>query len=351
MTKQFDELLESLLSEMVPADIGDFGSATQRILDRVPPGEPKGHYAPLQKLSVEDRKKVVEEILKEVFDERDNSYTATVHTPEKLHAAIKAAIQNVSSRTALKASAEWASKFLSDRIMSSLKDVIKYTTMGGEEIKVKPTQKEFKDALDQAIKQAPAGPSVWDNKEAKEKKAAAAQAPAEEAPEAEEPETKEEEPEEEAGERELTDEESIALNVLKDVYSDTRKPVPSKVLMQALDQALRQDEPVSKEKVRVLYGGLMRAGLIQNTDNAEGDYIEVVHSGTGYEIKTKSKEEVERSGETLEGGEEENFDSVVQDRARKLQMSAKGPHGVRDFLRNQITTDYEGPRGSRDLEI
>ena len=176
MTKQFDELLESLLSEMMPADIGDFGSAAQKILGRVPPGEPKGHYAPLQKLSDEDRRKVVEEILREVFNEKDGSYTATVDTPEQLNAAIKSAIQKVSSRTSLKASGNWAAQFLADRLMSSLKDTVKFTTMGGEEINVKPTQKEFKDALDKAIKQAPSGPSVWDNKEAKEKKAAAAAA-------------------------------------------------------------------------------------------------------------------------------------------------------------------------------
>lgn len=352
MTKQFDELLESLLSEMMPADIGDFGSATQKILGRVPPGEPKGHYAPLQKLSDEDRRKVVEEILREVFNEKDGSYTATVDTPEQLNAAIKSAIQKVSSRTSLKASGNWAAQFLADRLMSSLKDTVKFTTMGGEEINVKPTQKEFKDALDKAIKQAPSGPSVWDNKEAKEKKAAAAaEEPEESAESAEEAPDTEEEPEaeeqaEETGE--ITDEEEIALDVLKDIYSKTKKPVALKDLMQ--DKRMPLQIRDSKEKAREVYGKLMRVGWLQDTDNADGDYIEVGHSGTGYEIRTKSKEDMEVGGETLEGGEEgEDFDSVVQDRAKKLQMAAD-PYGKREFVKKTIARDYEGG-STRDYEF
>lgn len=346
MTKQFDKLLESLLSEMMPADIGDFGSATQKILGRVPPGEPKGHYAPLQKLSDEDRRKVVEEILREVFNEKDGSYTATVDTPEQLNAAIKSAIQKVSSRTSLKASGNWAAQFLADRLMSSLKDTVKFTTMGGEEINVKPTQKEFKDALDKAIKQAPSGPSVWDNKEAKEKKAAAAAAEEPEEPAEEASETEEEPEAEEAGE--ITDEEEIALDVLKDIYNKTKKPVALKDLMQ--DKRMPLQIRDSKEKARTVYGKLMRVGWLQDTDNADGDYIEVGHSGTGYEIRTKSKEDMEVGGETLEGGEEgEDFDSVVQDRAKKLQMAAD-PYGKREFVKKSIARDYEGG-STRDYEF
>ena len=354
MTKQFDELFESLLSEWAPADIGDFGTATQKILGRVPPGEPRGHYAPLQKLSDEYRRKVVERILRDVFTEKDGSYTATVDTPEQLNAAIKSAIQKVSSdpnveaSERLKASGNWAAQFLADRLMSSLKDTVKFTTMGGEEINVKPTQKEFKDALDKAIKQAPSGPSVWDNKEAKEKKAAAAAAEEPEESAEEAPET-EEEPEaetEEAGE--ITDEEEIALDVLKDIYSKTKKPVALKDLMQDSRMPLQIRD--SKEKARAIYGKLMRVGWLQDTDNADGDYIEVGHSGTGYEIRTKSKEDMEVGGEALEGGEEgADFDSVVQDRAKKLQMAAD-PYGKREFVKRTIARDYEGG-STRDYDL
>ena len=45
MTKEFDTLLEQMLSEMTPADIegmGGFGGAVERIKKGVPEGEPKG---------------------------------------------------------------------------------------------------------------------------------------------------------------------------------------------------------------------------------------------------------------------------------------------------------------------
>lgn len=359
MTKQFDELFESLLSEWAPADIGDFGTATQKILGRVPPGEPRGHYAPLQKLSDEYRRKVVERILRDVFTEKDGSYTATVDTPEQLNAAIKSAIQKVSSdpnveaSERLKASGNWAAQFLADRLMSSLKDTVKFTTMGGEEINVKPTQKEFKDALDKAIKQAPSGPSVWDNKEAKEKKAAAAAAeePEEESSETEEPEETEEEEsnEEDNAGVQISDEEEKALEVLKRIFSKMKKGVSLRqVLMKdpELPIRLRDDYQAAKE----VYTKLIHAGFLENTDDPEGDYIKVGHDAQGYTIETKSKEEIERGGEALEGGEEgEDFDSVIQDRAKKLQMAAD-PYGKREFVKRTIARDYEGG-STRDYDF
>jgi hypothetical protein len=157
MTKNFDVLLEQMLSEMVPADISGFeggmGGAVKHIKGGVPEGEAKGHWAPLQKLTPEDRHKVLEEIFKEVFSENENTYSPTVDNAEELHAAIKTAIQNVSNQTSLKAKGEWAAKFLADRIMTLLKGNVKYTTAGGEELEKEMTQKEFKQALNNALKE------------------------------------------------------------------------------------------------------------------------------------------------------------------------------------------------------
>lgn len=161
MTKQFDALLEQMLSEMMPADIGEIGGfsgAAKHIKSGMPEGEPKGHWAPLQKLSDEDRNKVLEEIFKEVFSEKENTYAPTVDSPEDLHGAIQSAIQAVSARTGLKASGKWAAKFLSDRLMTLLKNKVKYTTSGGEELQKDMTQKEFKQALNKALEEAPATP-------------------------------------------------------------------------------------------------------------------------------------------------------------------------------------------------
>lgn len=159
MTQQFDSLWEQMLQEMMPADIsgfdGGFGGAVKHVKKGVPGGEAKGHWSPLQKLSDEDREKVLQEIFKEVFSEKENTFAPTVDNPEDLHNAIKSAIQTVSGRTGLKAAGNWAAKFLADRIMTLLKNNVKYTTSGGEEVQKDVTQKEFKQALNKALEDAP----------------------------------------------------------------------------------------------------------------------------------------------------------------------------------------------------
>jgi flagellar hook-basal body complex protein FliE len=85
----------------------------------------------------------------------------TVDNPKELHGAMQAAIQNVSGKTDLKASGKWAAKFLADRIMTLLKNNVKYTSAGGEEVIQKEmTQKEFKQALNKALEQAPETPEA-----------------------------------------------------------------------------------------------------------------------------------------------------------------------------------------------
>lgn len=159
MTKNFDSLLESLLTELVPADISGFeggmGGAAQHIGKNIPQGEPKGHWSPLQKLSPEDRDKVIQEIIREVFTDNENTYAPTVDSADELHSSIASAIQKVSGRTGLKAAGNWAAKFLADRLMTLLKSTVKYTTAGGEELQKDMTQKEFKQALNNALKEAP----------------------------------------------------------------------------------------------------------------------------------------------------------------------------------------------------
>lgn len=172
MTKEFDTLLEQMLSEMTPADIegmGGFGGAVERIKKGVPEGEPKGHWAPLQKLSPEDRDSVLKQIFKEVFSEKGNTYAPTVDNPEELHGAIQSAIRNVSGSTELKAAAKTASKFLADRMMTLLKNNVKYTTSSGvESLQKEMTQKEFKQALKQALEEAPAEETATEEPTAQE---------------------------------------------------------------------------------------------------------------------------------------------------------------------------------------
>ena len=172
MTKNFDTLLEQMLSEMMPADIGEigFGGAAERVKAGVPEGEPKGHWAPLQKLSQEDRAKVIDEILKEVFSEKENTYAPTVDDQEQLKDAIKTAIQTVSGKTALKAGGNWAAKFLSDRLFTLLKDKVKYTTVAGEDLEKDMTQKEFKQALKKALEEPTPEETATEEQPSEEKK-------------------------------------------------------------------------------------------------------------------------------------------------------------------------------------
>ena len=174
MTKRFDNLLEQMLAEMMPADISGFeggmGGAVDQFKATIPAGEPKGHLAPLQKLSNEDRDIILREIFKEVFSERENTYSPMTDNSKELHGALQTAIKNVSSRTALKATGEWASKFLADRMMTFLKNKVQYTTAGGEEaVQKEMTQKEFKQALNKALEEAPAKAPEETETEAEEK--------------------------------------------------------------------------------------------------------------------------------------------------------------------------------------
>ena len=153
MTKRFNALFEQLLSE-APSDIGDIGlsGAVKHVKGGVPEGEAKGHWAPLQKLSSEDRETVLNAIFKEVFSEKENTYAPTSDSPEELRDAMQSAIQKVSGSTALKASGKWSAKFLADRLMTLLKGKVKYTTSAeGGELQKDVTQKEMKHALDSAL--------------------------------------------------------------------------------------------------------------------------------------------------------------------------------------------------------
>ena len=166
MTKNFDTLLESMLSEMMPASMyDDMGTATSKISKKIEelPGQSQ-HWGPLQKLSPEIRQQIVKAIIQNVFPDNDeNTYSIAIDTPQQLKAAIADAVKEVAlENPEFKASSKWAAKFLADRL--SNKDLlgnVKYTTMSGEEtIKKDVTQKEVKQALNKALEEAPAQPTA-----------------------------------------------------------------------------------------------------------------------------------------------------------------------------------------------
>jgi hypothetical protein len=161
MTKNFDTLLEQMLSEMMPASMyDDMGTATSNISKKIEelPGKSQ-HWGPLQKLTPEVREQIVKAIIQNVFPDNDeNTYSIAIDNSQQLKSAIIDAVKEVAAvNPEFKANSKWAAKFLADRL--SNKDLlgnVKYTTMSGEEtIKKNVTQKEVKQALNKALEEAP----------------------------------------------------------------------------------------------------------------------------------------------------------------------------------------------------
>ena len=166
MTKTFDALLESMLSEMMPASMmddfgpGEMASAVgKKILDL--PGKSQ-HWGPLQKVSAGDRHRIIRAIINNVFTEIDNTYTPMADDKDQLKELIKSAITKVTKdNPEFKAGGKWAVQFLADRLANEeLLGKVKYTTEGGKEIKKDVTQKELKAALNAALADTK-GQSVW----------------------------------------------------------------------------------------------------------------------------------------------------------------------------------------------
>jgi hypothetical protein len=110
MTKNFDTLLEQMHSELISeAPIsGDISSIAPKIISKAEEAPMSGHWKLLkQQQNVEQ---VVQDILKIVLPEKDNTYNPDIDTPEQLKAAIKDAIEEVTSKKG------WAAKFLADRL-------------------------------------------------------------------------------------------------------------------------------------------------------------------------------------------------------------------------------------------
>lgn len=189
MTKNFDALLESMLSEMMPASMmDDFGPGemTAAVNKKVEdlPGKSQ-HWGPLQKVSPGDRERIIRAIINNVFTERGNSYTPMADDKDQLKELIKSAITKATNTNPeFKAGGKWAVQFLADRLANEdLLGKVKYTTEGGQEIKKDVTQKEMKAALNAALADTK-GQSVW-KRSAESEEASFAKKAAKEQPKAE----------------------------------------------------------------------------------------------------------------------------------------------------------------------
>lgn len=167
MTKNFDALLESMLSKLIseaPVSMEDSpeemtASVHKKIQEL--PGKSQ-HWGPLQKLSAGDRERIIRAIINNVFTERGNTYSPMADDRGQLKELIKSAITKVANATPeFKAGGKWAVQFLADRLANEdLLGKVKYTTEGGQEIKKDVTQKEMKAALNKALGDTK-GQNVW----------------------------------------------------------------------------------------------------------------------------------------------------------------------------------------------
>lgn len=326
MTKKFDELLESLLLELMPASFeGDYGGLSQHISSNVPPGLTKGHWAPIQKLGEEDRAKVIDTILKDVFSEEDGKLVANADSQQELHTLVKAAIQKASGSTPLKAAGNWAAQFLADRIMTLLRDKVKYTTANGEEISKPATQKDFRKALNTALTkmdqaQAEKGDSEEGSEEPEE---AGAETSADMG--SEEPESAPEE----AAEVDLPEAQEKIYDILMSRKDSGKGPLRAIDLVSAIKIPFDQRDR-AQAFVNDQLRELKTKGLIKSV-------------GGGWEAVEKSE-----SGAVLDELGDENFDDVIKQTHRKLAMDTD-PYGKRNIMKRDIARDYEGGR-TREFE-
>lgn len=323
MTKKFDELLESLLLEMMPASFeGDYGGLSQHISSNVPPGLTKGHWAPIQKLGEEDRSKVLDAILKDVFTEEDGKLVANADSQQELHVLVKSAIQKASSSTPLKAAGNWAAQFLADRIMTLLKDKIKYTTASGEEISKPATQKDFRKALNTALTKMEAG-----SEEAGEE---ASEEGSSEEPSADVILDEPNSASEEAAEVDLPEVQEKIYDILLSRKDSSKGPMRAIDLMSAIkipfDQRDRAQAFVNSQLIE-----LKNKGLIKSVGGGQWEAIEKTESGA-----------------VLDELGDENFEDVVKQAHRKLEMDTD-PYGKRNVMKRDIARGYEGGR-TRDFE-
>ena len=166
MTQSFDTLIESLLSEMMPADLtGGFGPTVKKVAQKVKelPGKSQ-HWGPLQKLDQKAREEITAAIIKKVFADNDeNTYSLAVDNMEQLKSAISSAIREVAAdHPEFKATSKWAAKFLSDRLANKeLLGNVVFTSTSGEKLAKKDvTQKEVKKALNEGALLSAIKPSL-----------------------------------------------------------------------------------------------------------------------------------------------------------------------------------------------
>lgn len=154
MTTEFDRVLEEYLNSLQTLNeapiTGDISSIAPKVISKAKEAPMSGHWKLLKKQ--ENMEEVVMNILKHVLPDNNNTYNPDIDTPEELKAAIKDAIEEVTSKKG------WAAKFLADRLANKeLIGSVTYDVANKAMSSQKSvTQKEVKQALNKALEEKPA---------------------------------------------------------------------------------------------------------------------------------------------------------------------------------------------------
>ena len=163
MTKNFDTLLESMLSEMAVAWKGSTPEEqknakkgfVRRVADISRSAPMSGHWKPLKQLDGTGKSKlakfllyVCREILWDKHPETNApfSYNPEINTKKELQALVKPAVEKVSKKSG------WAQKFLSDRLNTQMVEDLAFNVVSnavdnGEEV----TQNEVEQTLQEPV--------------------------------------------------------------------------------------------------------------------------------------------------------------------------------------------------------
>lgn len=154
MVTEFDKIIKQYLNELEIINeapiTGDISDIAPKIISKAKESPMSGHWKLLKKQ--ENMEQVVMDILKHVLPDNNNTYNPDIDNAQELKAAIKDAIEEVTSKKG------WAAKFLADRLANKeLIGSVTYDVANQAMSSQKPvTQKEVKQALNKALEQKPA---------------------------------------------------------------------------------------------------------------------------------------------------------------------------------------------------
>ena len=136
---QFESLYNELLTEMPVTSKLSRADLNKRVRERIPSGISSGHFSPLQKITNEaDREGLIDEIIRAVFTEKENTYSSEIHSKEDFKGAIRSAMLAAKGKFGFKVN-NTSAGFLADRLWTHLQDVLDFSAGADRSVAPKET--------------------------------------------------------------------------------------------------------------------------------------------------------------------------------------------------------------------